>query len=114
ETARRREDSLFWGRMVLRRGAVSSKRGVVCLKRGAEAATHNNAQTVASGAKRSRASTALTRSPDRVLHRSETTGGHAGTAGGCGHAETVGDGPRLNSNRPARRTGCCTVRKQQC
>ncbi|MDR2494376.1 MAG: hypothetical protein LBD24_04035, partial [Spirochaetaceae bacterium] len=35
-------------------------------------------------AKRSRASTALTRSPDTVLHHLETTGGHAGTAGGCG------------------------------
>ncbi|MDR2495345.1 MAG: hypothetical protein LBD24_09015 [Spirochaetaceae bacterium] len=28
-------------------------------------------------AKRSRASTALTRSPDKVLHRFEATGGHA-------------------------------------
>ncbi|MDR2494240.1 MAG: hypothetical protein LBD24_03350 [Spirochaetaceae bacterium] len=38
------------------------------------------------------------------MHYSETT---------RGHAETVGDGPRLRSSQPAYRTGCCTALKQQ-
>ncbi|MDR2495129.1 MAG: hypothetical protein LBD24_07905 [Spirochaetaceae bacterium] len=35
-------------------------------------------------AKRSRAWAVQARSPDKVLHYFETTGGHAETAGGCG------------------------------
>ncbi|MDR2495405.1 MAG: hypothetical protein LBD24_09320 [Spirochaetaceae bacterium] len=38
------------------------------------------------------------------MHYFETTGGHAGTAGGW---------PRLGSSQPAHRTRCCTITKQQ-
>ncbi|MDR2494698.1 MAG: hypothetical protein LBD24_05680 [Spirochaetaceae bacterium] len=44
--------------------------------------TTRRLQTARRCAKRSRASTALTRSPDTVLHYLEATGGHAETAGG--------------------------------
>ncbi|MDR2494531.1 MAG: hypothetical protein LBD24_04825, partial [Spirochaetaceae bacterium] len=46
--------------------------------------TTHGSQTATGCAKRSRAYAALIRSPDTVLHYLETTGGHAGTAGGCG------------------------------
>ncbi|MDR2494589.1 MAG: hypothetical protein LBD24_05120 [Spirochaetaceae bacterium] len=38
------------------------------------------------------------------MHHLEATGGHA---------EAVGDGPRLSSSQPAQWTGCCTTWRQQ-
>ncbi|MDR2494021.1 MAG: hypothetical protein LBD24_02240 [Spirochaetaceae bacterium] len=41
------------------------------------------------------------------MHQFETTGGHAETAGGC--AGVAAPGPC----KPAHRTRCCTIKKQQ-
>ncbi|MDR2494564.1 MAG: hypothetical protein LBD24_04995 [Spirochaetaceae bacterium] len=68
-------------------------------------ALHDAYGTVRDGAKRSRAWAVPARLPDRVLHHSEATGGHA---------EAVGDGARLGSSQRSNRTRCCTIRKHQC
>ncbi|MDR2494047.1 MAG: hypothetical protein LBD24_02375, partial [Spirochaetaceae bacterium] len=63
-------------------------RALAALTRSPDKVLHRFETTVLKPSETGRAWAALTRSPDTVLHHSETTGGHA---------EAVGDGPRLSS-----------------